>query len=102
MPTNYLVTQLWICDTHLELVAEFLPQLLEVVVMFRDDVFGNGFVAAVGFIEEHSLLEEPTEERPEQFGLLDAGPQLAQEFTAHITITLFFNTYSFTTKLAKC
>lgn len=70
-------------DTHLEFVAEFLPQLLEIVVVFRDDILGDGFVAAVSFVKEHPLLKEPAEERPQQLGLLDAGPQLAHEFTAH-------------------
>lgn len=69
-------------------MAKFLPQLLEIVVVFRDDVLGDGFVAAVGFIKEHALLKEPAEERAQQLGLLDAGAQLAHEFTAHITITL--------------
>lgn len=64
-------------------MSEFQPQLLEIVVVFRDDVLGDGFVTAVGFVKEHALLEEPAEERPEQLGLLDASPQLAHEFTAH-------------------
>lgn len=68
-------------------MAKFLPQFLKIVVVFRDDVLGDGFVAAVGFVKEHALVEEPAEERPEQLRLLDAGPQLAHEFAAHSTIT---------------
>lgn len=63
-------------------MAQFLSQLLKVVVVFGDNVFGDWFVAAVGLVEKHALLEEAAEQRSQQLGLRHARLQLQQELAA--------------------
>lgn len=53
-------------------MSQLHSQLLEVGVMFRDYVLGDGLVPTVGFVEEHPLLKEPPEQGAQTLGLLHA------------------------------
>lgn len=62
-------------------MSELVTQLLEVVLVFGNDVFGDRLVAAVRLVE--TFLEEATEQRAEQFRVGQRHTQLAQELAAH-------------------
>lgn len=76
-------------ETHLQLLAELDAQLLEVGVVLGHDVLGHGLVAAVRLVQEHALLQEATEQLPQQLWLLHAQSQLSHKFTAHDKISSY-------------
>lgn len=74
----------------MQFVSELMTHLLEVLVVFRDDVFGHRFITTVSFVHKEPFLQR-AEQRSQKFRRLQARPQIAQEYTA--------NTYTLVHKL---
>lgn len=72
-------------------MTEFVSDFLEILVVIGYNIFRDRFVPAVVFVHEYSLLQESSEQWPEEFWLVDTFAQILEEFAAEITGHMSFS-----------